>query len=582
MESTAGNNKIRGQEGYDMRVKQGQPLPLGVTIMGDWINFSIAVPEGKKCRLLLYHAGETTSCAEYEPVSTQGEVRTIALNGMDPSEYEYNYKIDDVIVMDPFVKGLAGKETWGVEKDLQKHEIRGKICGCPYEWGGDRPLEIPYNEVVSYSLHVRGFTKHPTSGIDKKGTFAGVTEKIPYLQELGINQIQCMPIYEFEECGRYRNYWGYGDGFYFAPKSAYAFSGDGLTEFKDMIRACHQAGIEVVLEMPFTQNTSKLMIQECLRYYCMDYHVDGFILNPLNAPVEMLREDPVLKKTKLMVHDLGFQTVMRRFLKGDEGMVKDVMFCLRRNSGKEGIFNYITAQNGFTLNDLVSYDGKHNEMNGENNQDGPDYNYSWNCGAEGPTRKKAVLDLRSRQMKNAMLLVLLAQGTPCLLAGDEFCNTQKGNNNVYCQDNAIGWVDWGRLNKNQEFHDFVRDLIHLRKRFRVFYPDREMTGISCSNKGVPDVSYHGENAWRVPMEISSRQLGVYYCGDDEKGEPPCYVAYNMHWLGHAFALPALPKKMKWYRIASTDGGVQEEAAPLEDQRMLSLKERTIVVLTGRE
>lgn len=566
-----------------MREVQGQPLPLGINISGDHVNFSVAVPEGERCWLLLYRAGEEEPKERYEMTEAIGEVRFLALEGMDPADYEYNYMIGGEVTVDPYARGLAGRDIWGKERDVQKHEVRGVLKNGRYDWEGDEPLKLPFHSIVAYSLHVRGFTKHTSSGVEKKGTFSGVVEKLPYLKDLGINQIQCMPVYEFEECGRFRNYWGYGQAYYFAPKSAYAASGDGERELKDMVKACHKEGIEVVLEMPFTGDTSKQLMEECLRYYCLEYHIDGFLLNPYVAPMDAIHADPILKHTKILVHDTGFQTVMRRFLKGDEGMVRDVMYWLRHQSETKEILNMITGQTGFTLRDLVSYDGKHNEANGEQNQDGPDYNYSWNCGAEGPSRKKAVTELRKNQTRNAFFLLLLAQGTPCILAGDEFGNTQKGNNNVYCQDNPVGWLDWSGLEKHPELHDFVKELIAFRKKHPVFWPEKEMTGMTYSKKGVPDVSYHGENAWRVPLEVSSRQLGVYYSGTDRTGEgdEDCFVAYNMHWLEHTFALPALPRGKKWYRIASTQEGILDKAEPLDDQKFAEVKERTIMIFSGR-
>ena len=566
-----------------MREVQGQPLPLGINISGDHVNFSVAVPEGERCWLLLYRAGEEEPKERYEMTEAIGEVRFLALEGMDPADYEYNYMIGGEVTVDPYARGLAGRDIWGKERDIQKHEVRGVLKNGRYDWEGDEPLKLPFHSIVAYSLHVRGFTKHTSSGVEKKGTFSGVVEKLPYLKDLGINQIQCMPVYEFEECGRFRNYWGYGPAYYFAPKSAYAASGDGERELKDMVKACHKEGIEVVLEMPFTGDTSKQLMEECLRYYCLEYHIDGFLLNPYVAPMDAIHTDPILKHTKILVHDTGFQTVMRRFLKGDEGMVRDVMYWLRHQSETKEILNMITGQTGFTLRDLVSYDGKHNEANGEQNQDGPDYNYSWNCGAEGPSRKKAVTELRKNQTRNAFFLLLLAQGTPCILAGDEFGNTQKGNNNVYCQDNPVGWLDWSGLEKHPELHDFVKELIAFRKKHPVFWPEKEMTGMTYSKKGVPDVSYHGENAWRVPLEVSSRQLGVYYSGTDRTGEgdEDCFVAYNMHWLEHTFALPALPRGKKWYRIASTQEGILDKAEPLDDQKFAEVKERTILIFSGR-
>lgn len=555
-------------------------MPLGVTITESAVNFSVAVPEGRTCSLLLYEPG---GCEPYWSVPMEqsaGEVRFTALEGIEAGGLEYNYMFDEEIVVDPYAGALAGRSVWHRECDIQKHEVRGIVRTESYDWEGDTPLHIPYNEVTAYSLHVRGFTMHSSSKARHKGTFAGVAEKIPYLKELGINQIHCMPVYEFEECMQYTNYWGYGDAFFFAPKSAYSVSGDGVSELKDMVKACHKAGIEVVLEMPFTDKTPKQLMVECLRYYMLDYHIDGFILNPAVAPMETLYGDPILKKTKIMRHDMGFQTVMRRFLKGDEGMVGEVIYWLRHNSRPDGIFNSITCHNGFTLNDLVSYDGKHNEANGENNQDGPDYNYSWNCGAEGPSRKKAVNELRRRQMRNAFFLLLLAQGTPCVLAGDEFANSQKGNNNVYCQDNPTGWLDWNKAAKEQELFHFVKELIALRKKHPVLYPPKEAEGTDMLCCGMPDVSYHGENAWKVPSEVSSRQLGVFYYGayaDDED----CFVVYNMHWLPHTFALPSLAKGRKWYVAASTEDGVLADYRSLKNQRLLEVKERTVILLAGR-
>ena len=564
-----------------MKEIQGRPLPLGVTRIGNTMNFSVAVPQEKECQLLLYHAGEKKPCMSFGMKKSIGEVRYIALEDIDPSEYEYNYEMDGEIVVDPYVKALAGREKWGQARDVQMHEVRGKLDIKEYDWEGDAPLQLPYHSIIAYSLHVRGFTKHSSSKVKAKGTFRGVIEKIPYLKELGINQIQCMPVYDFEENLQYCNYWGYGDAYCFAPKGAYAYSKDAVNELKDMVKSCHREGIEVVLEMPFSGNVPKQMMEECLRYYMMEYHVDGFILNPSSAPMEGICADPILKKTKIMVHQTGFQTVMRRFLKSDEGMIPEVMYWLRHNSLGDRTYNYITNQNGFTLYDLVSYDGKHNEANGENNQDGPEYNYSWNCGVEGVTRKKAVLELRQQQIKNAFFWLFFAQGTPCILAGDEFENTQKGNNNVYCQDNPVGWLDWSKLEKKKELHDFVKKLIEIRKAYPVFWPEEEMRGIDQVSCGVPDVSYHGESAWRVPSEVSSRQLGVYYSGAAVGGDD-CFVAYNMHWQEHPFALPALSSGKKWYKIASTSEGVLEEPELLDNQRLVEVAERTIMLVIGRK
>lgn len=566
-----------------MKKLEGYPLPLGVTVTESEVNFSIAVEKNTSCRLLLYKPGDTVPAETYEmdEVQAAGTVRHLALQGIDADAYEYNYAIDEKIVVDPYAKALSGRDIWGAHGDVQKHEIRGRIVRDTYDWEGDRPLGIPYHEVIAYSLHVRGFTKSSSSKVAHKGTFFGVTEKIPYLKELGINQIQCMPIYEFEECmQQYRNYWGYGDAFCFAPKAAYASGTDPVTELKDMIKECHRAGIEVILYLPFSAAVTNLMMAECLRYYAMEYHVDGFVLDPFIAPMQTVLQDPVLRSLKIMKRQDTFQNTMRRFLKGDEGMVQDVIWWLRHHSKADGIFNYVASHNGFTLADVVSYDGKHNELNGENNQDGPDYNYSWNCGAEGPSRKKAVIALRKKQVRNAFLLLLAAQGTPCILAGDEFGNSQKGNNNVYCQDNEIGWVNWNRLERETELFEYVKQLIALRKEHPILHPKEELLGLDQKSYGVPDVSYHGESAWQVPVEISSRQLGVYYCGECADDDD-CFIAYNMHWVKHSFALPALGKGKRWYRILSTKDGVQEQPEPVENKKEVMVDERTIVFFIGR-
>ena len=561
--------------------KTGQPLPLGVTIMGDLINFSVEAKPSRECKLLLYEKGKNIPEIILDMTEELGTVRYLAVSGLDPAEYEYNYLIDGAVTVDPYAKAIAGKETWGEKKEVSNHEIRGRFQKEDYDWGEDRPLEIPYYQVIAYSLHVRGYTMHSSSRVKKKGTFRGLVEKIPYLLDLGINQVHLMPVYEFEECLSYRNYWGYGVGYYYAPKSSYAASKDAVRELKDMVKAFHKAGIEVVLEMPFTGETPKRMIEDCLRYYRMEYHIDGFIVNPLVTPMDSVNTDPILKRTKIMIHDVGFQTTMRRFLKGDEGVVSDVIYWLKRPSAEHQMFNYITNQNGFTLQDLVSYDAKHNEENGEHNQDGPEYNYSWNCGVEGETRKKAVLSLRERQIKNAYALVLLAQGTPCILAGDEFGNTQKGNNNVYCQDNPVAWLDWKKLEKQKDLHNYVKKLIALRKAHPVFCPEKEFLGIDQAKCGIPDISYHGENAWQTPSEVSSRLLGVYYSGAGLK-TADCFVAYNMHWEEHKFALPALAKKKKWYKVMSTVDGVAEIPEKLESGRFIEVKARTIMVLVAAD
>lgn len=565
-----------------MKVVQGAPLPLGVSRQKEALNFAVEVKEGKQCTLLLYKCGENVPM-EKIPMKEEagtGTVRCVMLSDLPAQACEYNYEIDGKIVTDPYAKGIAGRERWNDQVDFTPHQVRGKLPQKEeYPWEDDCPLRIPEEDVIAYSLHVRGFTRHSSSKVKKKGTFRGVMEKLPYLKELGINQIQCMPVYEFEERGRKVNYWGYGEGFFFAPKASYAADHDAQKELKELVKTCHREGIEVVLDFPFTAQTRFQIVEDCLRYYVMEYHIDGFLLNPYQVPVEFLRRDPVLSGTKLLIKDESFQNTMRRFLKGDEGMIASVAEQFRRKTSVSGSCNYITNHTGFTLEDLVSYDAKHNEANGEQNQDGPDYNYSWNCGVEGKTRKKQIVKLRQGQKRNAMFLLMTAQGTPCLLAGDEFGNSQGGNNNVYCQDNETGWVDWSRLEREKSFFHYVKELIAFRKKHGILHQKEALTGTDRSGSGIPDISYHGEAAWQIQQEASSRQLGILYSGSPKK-ESNCFLLYNMHWIAHSFALPALPKDQAWYQVMSTEEGFYEQPLLIEGKRSIILEGRSVAAFVA--
>ena len=562
----------------DMKTAVGFPFPQGCTVEGQTANFSVAVPEGQTCELIIYKKGARASAFSKEmPYSdVAGNLHFLSVVLEQPEDYEYCYKIGGKIIPDPYGKAFSGREHWSVSKEKEKRKLRTRIVTDTFDWGKSQFPHLKKEDVIAYSLHVRGFTKHSSSGVAHKGTFDGVTEKLPYLQKLGINQIHLMPVYEFDENQRHVNYWGYGKAYFFAPKASYA-AGDPVNEMKSLVRQMHLAGIEVILEMPFTEGTTFSLILDCLRYWVMQYHVDGFIVNPYICNPDELAKDPVLAKSKILKKEDGFQNVMRRFLKGDEGMIRDVI-CQLKNQDTQ-LYNYIASHNGFTLCDVVSYDGKHNEANGENNLDGPDYNYSWNCGAEGNSRKKAVNELRKNQIFNAFFLLLFAQGMPCILSGDEFMNTQKGNNNAYCQDNLISWLDWNQLSRQEELYTFVCRLIALRK--ACMKQIAKKSEDTMSRSGIPQISYHGEDAWQMPAGRASRQLGVFY--HEESTEKDFYIAYNMHWLSHSFALPSLPKGMEWVCIAGTKEGVldEKEAVPVKDKKV-QLEERTIKVFVGRQ
>lgn len=620
-------------EGFQYSVKNGTYHGLGVQKLGDDICFTIAVPDRKRCSLLLYERGskEVAASIPMGSSSRYGDLRSVIIEKFPAEEYDYNYLIDGEVITDPYADRICGREIWG-KVPKEEGSLRGRAVFEEYDWEGDAPLELSWSEVVIYATHVRGFTKHTSSGVKAKGTFAGIIEKIPYLKELGINQLELMPVYEFAEAESWDekrpplrlpgngqkellNYWGYSEAYYFAPKASYAATGDPVREFKDLVRELHKNGIELVLEFHFQKGTRTALVLDCIRHWVLEYHIDGIHINRNHAPVEALAQDPLLSHTKIMTESFhlddiyeeryvpdfrnlaeyndGFMLDVRRFLKGDEGQLLPFTWRSRRNPAEHAVINYMANHNGFTLMDAVSYDEKHNEANGEDNHDGTDFNYSWNCGEEGTSRKKRTLALRARQLRNAFVMLLLSQGTPLLYGGDERGNSQSGNNNVYCQDNELSWVNW-KTGKNFEFlTDYVKRMIAFRKSHPVFHQNRELRVMDYLSCGHPDISYHGKRAWLGDFENYSRSVGVFYGGDyieansgGKETDSFFYVAFNMHWIPHEFALPDLPGKGRW-KIAIDTGlegtaGIYEKGKEplLSDQRTVTVPERTILVLTG--
>jgi len=556
-----------------MTIEEGRTLPIGVSIIDEKVNFSVSVARDKACSLLLYKKGEDIPVREIPMPHGVGDIRCIRLVEV-PKDYEYNYLVEGRLFVDPYVKSLVGRENWNQKIEPASHQVKGRVYTKNFDWKGDKSPGITHDLTVAYSLHVRGFTKHDSSKVRHKGTFEGILEKLPYIKSLGINQLQCMPIYDFIEQSNPINYWGYGEGYFFAPKGAYAAKKDATLSLKELVLGLHKSGIELVLEMPFTKDISEDMVLSCLRHYVCEYHIDGFILNPSWVQLHQLKKDPVLAGVKLFTHDTRVQNILRRFLKGDEGMVADVMREIVSTDEKNEHFCCITSHTGFTLKDLVSYDGKHNEENGENNTDGPELNYSWNCGMEGPTRKKSVTKLRHIQIRNAFFLLLLSKGTPCILAGDEFENSQNGNNNAYCQDNLVSWLDWRLVEHNKEQVQFVRDLIAFRKKHQILSSGQIPRRSPYERDRIPQISFHGTSLWKAPIEIASRILGVCYSEKES-----LYLAFNMHWMSHEFALPR-EKNKNWYLVADTKEGIRKEPLLLKNQERVELEERSIKVIIG--
>lgn len=608
------NNKLL----ENIKVYRGNPLLMGVTVIGDEVNFAITAKYGSNCQVVLYEKGKDEEVARipFENAQVIGNVYAMSVSGLDYSKYYYNFSVDGEIVTDEYAKALSGKKNWGKACD----NLKGIIINDDYDWQQDAPLNIPFDETILYRMHVRGFTKHATSKVKHKGTYLGIVEKIPYLKELGINMIELMPAYEFNEIkkenatsmkGQFAiespvlNYWGYTDGYAFAPKASFAWTntpGGEVEEFKYLVRELHKNGIEISMEFFFPQGTNPKLILDCLHYWVMEYHIDGIHANCEEAVMRMVETDNLLCATKIFTYSFSnntdfysrkseirnianfnddFMVCARRFIKGDEDMLNTMAYKIKANPPGVAVVNYVANHNTFTLYDTVSYDRKYNEANGENNRDGAVYNYSWNCGAEGDTRKRKIMDLRKRQIKNALCLVFLSQGVPMLYAGDEMCNSQKGNNNPYCLDNEISWTNWNTNAMAKEILEFTKKIIAFRKKHKVLHLSQETRQMDYKSYGLPDMSYHGTKAWYADFSHFNRHFSVMYCGKyallDKAGEEQdIYIAYNMYWENQEFGVPSARNKKKWHLEFSTDGNKKD----CDIDRMYEAPGRSISVLVA--
>ncbi len=597
---------VKGNRLFEYRT--GNALPFGVSKVSGGVQFAVYLPKRGSMFLKLYKKGKKTpdcQIALTEKFRMGGGYFVVvckAAEAEDPrsieeilsQDYEYMYEADGKEFVDPYADYVTGRDNWG-KRVPQTHPVRGGICIEEFDWKEDMPLRIPYSDLILYQLHVRGYTKHISSKVKHRGTFQGLTEKIPYMKELGINGIVLLPSYEFCEVATDRaevrldknsgsartgqqitdqkvNYWGYGteETFYFAPKAAYCSQqACPSAEFKEMVRSFHSNGIEVFLDIYFAPGTNIFLMTDCLRSWVLKYHIDGFRINQEVMPLINVASDPILSDVKVLAaywdmdllrnagvpgqkngmgeYNEGFMNDARRFLKGDEGMVERVAGYFSRNFDDHSVVNFITHVNGFTMMDLVSYDVKHNQGNGEMNRDGTEYNYSWNCGIEGKTRKKSIMDKRMVQIRNAFLMLLTSQGTPMILAGDELGNSQLGNNNAYCQDNAVTWINWNMTKVASEIYDFVKKMIIMRRSFPVLHQGRQIRMVDTLSCGMPDLSVHGVQAWRPDYTNYSRMLGMLYYGEYVEGRKgrSVYVIFNMYWEAKSFDLPNLPYGRTW-------------------------------------
>jgi len=653
----------------EFNIKKGSIMPLGVTKVDGGVNFSVSVPNVDKVELNIYAKGSKDLVASItlDEQYRVGSVFSVRLDNFEYKQYEYTYKVMNKEFIDLYATKINGRDIWAKPLSTdEKKLVRGGFSFDRFNWGKDVRLNIPYSDSIMYRAHVRGLTCGKNSKVKNKGTYLGVIEKIPYFKELGITTLVLAPICEFNEIlidkytviperpvymsyeeltakqkedsddpvfehymysSKYRdvvpykvNYWGYSDECqYMAPKASYALNPNKVVnEVKEMIRELHKAGIEVVLEFFFAENTNRQLIIDCLRYWLLEYHVDGFKINNNVAPPVMIATDAILCDTKIITESWkldaiyskefkpknkalaemneGFSNDIRRFLKGDEDQLGNFVYRFKRNDEKNAVINAITCHNGFTLHDVYAYDVKHNEANGEHNRDGNNYNYSWNCGIEGITRKTKVLSLRKKMMKNAFVTMLLSSGTPMILSGDEICHTQEGNNNAYCQDNDISWINWSMTKNKKEIFDFVKKVIDIRKNHPVLHQDSEfklMDYIAC---GYPDMSYHGTKAWYPDFSNYSRVLGILISGDyavpfpedlnssnvqdrykktRKQKDSYFYLAYNMHWEKHEYELPRLPMGYEWRVIIDTS---KDDTNNKAVDKILTVDDRSIVVL----
>lgn len=679
-----------------IKYRRGFVKPFGATIIGDnTVNFSVFSVDATSCELLLYHKGEERPFVviPFLDEFRIGDVFSIVVYDFDYEKMEYGYRMDgpydpehglwfnkEKVLLDPYAKMIAGREEWGKVPDWsQQFQYRGMVVPQDYDWGHDKPLEIPLNDLVIYETHVRGFTRDESSNVKYRGTYMGLSEKIPYLQDLGVNCVELLPIFEFDETENSRmvgdrrlyNYWGYSTVGFFAPKVGYAASGSrGLAadELKNVIKRFHKAGIEVILDVVFnhtaegnergpyisfrgidnrtyylltpegyyynysgcgnTMNCNNAVVRDfildCLRYWVSVYHIDGFrfdlasILSrdsqgaPMSSPpvLEALAHDPVLGKAKLIAEawDAGglyqvgsfpawgrwaewngkYRDCLRRFVKGDSACGPEMLTRLQgspdlyANRSTEASINFITCHDGFTLYDLVSYNDKHNEANGEGNRDGANDNNSWNCGAEGPVEDEEICELRLRQIKNAAALLMLSRGVPMILSGDEFCNSQQGNNNAYCQDNPISWLDWLGLERHRSVYEFFKALIAFRKAHPVLRRKEFYTGMNSS--GYPELSFHGEQPWSFDGSVPFHTFGFMYA-ETKRDHGACedcfiYCAVNTHWEAKTLVLPIIPAEMRWHKIAYTADKTYAET-PFDNDSIV-LMPRSLLLLVGKK
>ena len=674
----------------------------GATPLQNGVNFTIHTCGGTSCELLLFHRAQEEPFAvlPFPEAYKIGDVYSMIVYGLNIDEFEYAYRVDgpycpekgllfdkNKILLDPYAKAVAGQRTWGIRWD---HTYHARVVKDRFDWGDMPQSKKELCDLIIYELHVRDFTHHPSSGVQHRGTFSGLMEKIPYLKELGINAVELMPIFEFDETMNSRTVddkqllecWGYNTVGFFSPNSSYAAANEHNqegTELKTLIKALHDNGIEVILDVVFnhtaegnekgntfsfkgfdnniyymltpdgnyynfsgcgnTLNCNHPVVQqlilECLRYWTINYRVDGFRFDlasilgrnedgsPMNNPplLRTLADDSILSNVKLIAEawDAGglyqvgsfpasgrwaewngrYRDSLRSYLKGDSWNAWDAAWSISGSgdlyggyydnthsnyAGYNSCVNFLTCHDGFTLYDLYAYNDKHNEANGWNNTDGANDNRSWNCGAEGETDDPEVLSLRRRMIRNACAVLMCSRGTPMFLAGDEFGNTKFGNNNSYCQDNITSWLDWRMLEKNKDLFEFFKFMIAFRKKHPVIH--KQLPTSVC---GMDPIHTHNLNAEETDIPRDARTFCVSFAGyDKEKGKDDLiYVAVNTFWEDVTITLPNLHRRGAWHLSVNTYGDgnghyCYPEGQEVRIDRSFVMRPRSVAVFTGRD
>ena len=675
------------------QIRPGFFREFGAVAIPGGVNFTIHTHGATSCELLLFHrkAEEPYAVIPFPESYKIGFCYSMIVFDLDIEEFEYAYRLDgpydekkglrfdkNKILLDHYARAVTGQSQWGHVNNAQ-HGYRARVVQSNFDWGDQRHHSIPMEDLIIYELHVRGFTMDESSGVKHHGTFEGLREKIPYLKELGVNAVELMPIFEFDEMRDVRlideneliDFWGYNPVSFFAPNTSYCssmeYNHEGL-ELKTLIKDLHDNGIEVILDVVFNHTAEgnefgpcfsfkgfdnniyymltpdghyynfsgcgntlncnhpvvRDMILECLRYWVIEYRVDGFRFDlasilgrnddgtPLSQPplLRSLAFDSILGNVKLIAEawDAGglyqvgsfpswkrwaewngrYRDDMRRFLKGDDFLAQTAAARITGSPdlydpayrGGNASINFLTCHDGFTLYDMYSYNQKHNEANGWGNTDGADDNNSWNCGVEGETDDPAILALRKRLMKNACAILLCSRGTPMFLSGDEFADTRYGNNNPYCQDNLISWLDWSLLKKNKDLFDFFQYMIRFRKDHPVIRKDLEPSYL-----GVPAMSTHGLTPDETNFSGDSHVVCVRFAGYNEttQKEDLVYLAVNSGWFPVTLTLPELPEHYKW-KVAVNTGDPKcqffhKNSMPTVESKIF-LGERSVIIFVA--